>query len=775
MGKIKIPLLLYCILYAQVTSAVEQSLENPPVLSTIWLNGVDQQTEILFFKENEQEYLECSVLEKLNLNITLLKHHSKNNMFCLVTQDQLKVEFDASLQAVKLDVPAHYFNRGSSNEILYSKPEKSDLGAFLNYDFFYLNDEGGNELNTLSELGIFKDNWIFKNTFIYRKKDDSENENDSGKAFARLNTSLDFDFSDSLTSLTIGDTTTISNALINSFRFGGISWGSNYTNRPDFIYWNVPSLEGSAVVPSTVDLYLNGVSIFKQTVSPGDYNLQVGANIQNAGEAQLVVEDVLGNRTVQSFPILISSRLLKPGLNEYNLSLGKIRYDYSSGENDYREFFTSLYFRRGISSKTTLGANASYSKDLQSLGLLWTQAVSKYFTADVVGVISHTDDQQGYSAGLSLNKNFGRFNFGLSSRYTSDDYKVLGYDDGFVMPKWENLLYFGLTDLPIFQNFNMNYVEQRQHQDQNSRGVDRKVLRAEFSRQITADLSMRAGYFKEFDEQADSGAFLFLTYNFGKNRTLYADYSTEGDASLTYAQSNYGQLGLDYAVGVQRRSDREMIYNVDGQIKTRVGDLTLQHVQSDQSHQTQAGYRGAMVWLDGQFNFTQPVDNAFALVRVGDYSDIDVYRTLALAGKTNKRGYVFVHDIPAYVNYDISFDIDQLPMDDKVPFSSKKISALDKRGYVVNFPVYHAQKAVIRLLDINQHRFVAGSEVHLDNPEKDIYPVGTDGLVTLYGLLPGEHKLTVYTTGGASCQSKLIVAEKTSVEQQNKTIDLVCK
>lgn len=767
----RISLLLCCIVSVQGVLATELTVKNSSVLSTIWLNGLDMGTEILFLTEDDKQYLECSVLNKLNINIKLFENHKTDKDFCLVTKNEVKLLFDSSLQAVKLDIPANYFI-SSSDRILFTKPEKASLGAFLNYNFYYTRDKGDNDFNALSEVGVFKDNWLFKNSVIYRKNDVLEG---GGGVFTRLNTSLDFDFSDSLTGLTLGDTTTISNPLINSFRFGGLNWGTNYTKYPDFIYWNVPSLKGSAIVPSTVDLFLNGVNIFRENVTPGDYSLQVGANIQNAGEAQLVVEDVLGNKTVQSFPVLISNQLLQKDLSEYNISLGKIRYNYGIEDSDYRDFFTSLYFRRGITSGTTLGINASYSEDLKNLGLLWTQAVSTYFVVDVVGLASHSNDQKGYSVGLSINKNFGNFSFGGSSRYSSENYKVLGYENNFSMPKWENLLYLGLTDLPLIHNFNLNYVEQRQHQDRNNVQADRKVLTAGFSREITSALSMRAGYFKEFDDQADTGAFLSLTYNFEKNRALYTNYTTDGDIGLNYAQSSSEQVGLNYALGIERRGDNRTFYDIDSLIKTRVGELSLQYVRSDQDDRIQADYQGAMVWLDGHFGLTKSVDNAFALVRVGDYPDIDILRSSAVIGKTNKKGYLFVHDIPAYVKYNISFDGDQLPIDDKVPFSSKKISALDQRGYLIDFPIYHAQKVQVRLIDVNQKMFVAGSEVHVDNLEKDIYPVGTDGLVTLYGLLPGEHKLTVYTIGGKSCQSTFIVAEKIPIEQQNQIIDLVCK
>ncbi len=98
----------------------------------------------------------------------------------------------------------------------------------------------------------------------------------------------------------------------------------------------MPSLQGSARVPSTVDLYINGVNIYNQRLALVDYNLLMGAQIQQAGNAQIVVEDVLGNRSVQSFPIMVTNRLLRSGLNEYSVAAGKLRYNYNVDSSDYR-------------------------------------------------------------------------------------------------------------------------------------------------------------------------------------------------------------------------------------------------------------------------------------------------------------------------------------------------------------------------------------------------------------------------------------------------------
>lgn len=70
--------------------------------------------------------------------------------------------------------------------------------------------------------------------------------------------------------------------------------------------------------------------------------------------------------------------------------------------------------------------------------------------------------------------------------------------------------------------------------------------------------------------------------------------------------------------------------------------------------------------------------------------------------------------------------------------------------------------------------FVAGSEVAIDTPEADVYPIGTDGTVMLYGLVEGNYKLTVRTSGGRSCQTALTVPKKVE-NQSQELITLQCK
>ncbi|MET5013105.1 fimbrial biogenesis outer membrane usher protein, partial [Burkholderia pseudomallei] len=75
----------------------------------------------------------------------------------------------------------------------------------------------------------------------------------------RYDTSWSMSDPTSLTTTQFGDTISSSLAWTRSRRVAGLQWRSNFALRPDLVSFPVPALAGTAVVPSTVDLFVNGV------------------------------------------------------------------------------------------------------------------------------------------------------------------------------------------------------------------------------------------------------------------------------------------------------------------------------------------------------------------------------------------------------------------------------------------------------------------------------------------------------------------------------------
>ena len=768
---IRIIAVMPCIITGAFCMTLLHAAEDNLILSNVWLNQVDRDTEVLVFEQDQQLYAECSVLKQLKVKVELMSRSGRKPEFCLLTAAGIKSELDSSLQAVKIELPGNYFEAQSLSESPLLMPDKASLGGFVNYDLYFEDAQGSREYSALSEIGLFRDYWLLDHAMLAKHVEGGEGKRSE---MLRLNSTFSIDFPQNYTRLMLGDSTTVMNPFMNSLRFGGLSFGTSYTERPDFIYWNAPTLRGSAALPSKVDLLLNGVSIYQQQVTPGDYVLQTGASIQQGGDAQVVVEDVLGNRTVQTFPLMINNRLLLPELNEYNISLGKLRYNYNIENDDYREFFSNLYFRRGVSHATTLGFNAAYSEEVQNLGLMWTQSAGKIAVLDMYAAGSRSAQEDGYSAGTALTRSWRKVSAGASVAYASHSYRILGYQDSLSVPKYDILAYLNVYDVPRVGSVNANYVQREYYDDAEGYSVDSKMLNLGISKSFSSSLTLGLTYFNDFAPEGDQGVYFSLNYNFDSSRSLYASHSTEDFSRLQFVQNNVAETGLDYTLGAYQRGG-DVTYQAYGAYGTRFGDLSAQYLQSPDYDSSMLSYRGALVVLGKKAALTRYVDNAFALVQVGDYADVDIYRSLSPMGATRKDGSFFVHNIVPYVTYDISFNQDQLMIDDKIDYSSKRIIALDKRGYALNFPVYQTRLIVARLLDEQGQILARASEVYLNQSKSEFFPVDGEGKVYLYGLKPDVYAVTVKTAGGKSCSAVLTVPAETSEQSAAKPLDLLCK
>lgn len=78
--------------------------------------------------------------------------------------------------------------------------------------------------------------------------------------------------------------------------------------------------------------------------------------------------DAVGRQVTTAVPFYISNTLLKPGLFDYSLSLGKIREDYGLKNFSYGKFASAADARYGVNDWFTVEGRTELSSDLQLLG-----------------------------------------------------------------------------------------------------------------------------------------------------------------------------------------------------------------------------------------------------------------------------------------------------------------------------------------------------------------------------------------------------------------------
>jgi outer membrane usher protein len=83
---------------------------------------------------------------------------------------------------------------------------------------------------------------------------------------------------------------------------GGIQIQRGFSIRPDLVTLPLPSFSGSAAVPSTVDVYVNGVRTVSQDVDSGPFRINNLPILSGQGDASIVVRDSSGREVATTLP-----------------------------------------------------------------------------------------------------------------------------------------------------------------------------------------------------------------------------------------------------------------------------------------------------------------------------------------------------------------------------------------------------------------------------------------------------------------------------------------
>ncbi len=152
-------------------------------------------------------------------------------------------------------------------------------------------------------------------------------------------------------------------------RFGGIQFGTNFGTQPGFIAFPPQSALGQAVLPSTVDVFINNALVSQQSVSPGPFSISNLPVITGAGEVQLVVHDLLGREQIIVQPFYASQTLLRKGLANFSYELGFVRENFGINSNDYGSGLASTTYRRGLSDHITGEIHAEAMQNQTTVGM----------------------------------------------------------------------------------------------------------------------------------------------------------------------------------------------------------------------------------------------------------------------------------------------------------------------------------------------------------------------------------------------------------------------
>ncbi|VVE87112.1 fimbria/pilus outer membrane usher protein [Pandoraea bronchicola] len=638
--------------------------------------------------------------------------------------DGVRSTYDAARQTLALQVSDAWlapYRLGSPAPVVVSAT--SGTGVLINYDGYVQRDRF-TRASVWSEVRGFWSGGTVRQTGIVE-------HSPWRRGYRRYDTWWQHDDPARLTSWTAGDLITGSLSWTRSLRIAGLQWRRNFSLRPDLVTFPIPALRGSAVVPSSVDLYLDGVRRMGGRVPPGPFVIQEAPGLTGDLQASVVTRDALGREQITTVPLYIDPRLLARGLSSFSVEAGLPRDDYGVRSFSYRRRpVASLAARCGATDSVTVEAQAQAG---QRLALGGAGALMTLGSAGVVSASAAVSGGRGTGSQWSAGYQYLSRRLSIDAQVirTTGHYRDIASLDDVPAPRASDRV---SVSVPFARasTASLSWFAQR-------------VPRQPATRVLSASLSLPAGTrgmlsvggFRDFARRRAHGVFAMLSVLLGGSALGSTSFNQQDGQTQAWVGASrppdYGGGWGWQVLGGHAFSQR----TVQGELQYLGRHGQFSALAQQVGHQTAAslGMTGALVVMDKGVHATRRTYDAFALVSTDGQPDIPVLRESVPIGHTDSRGYFLVPDLNGFEAARIDIDPMHLSADLEVVTTERRIAPQAGSGVLVRFPVRRYRAALVTLVNASGQPLRPGTSVrHVQSGA--ITVVGYDGEVFIDALEP---------------------------------------
>lgn len=609
--------------------------------------------------------------------------------------------------------------------ISYAPVELTDevtggTGGFLNYDVSGQLAGGSASLGGSFEVGVFTKAGVGVSSFVGRWSD-----HDS--AVVRLDTNWTIDDPVKMRSLRLGDSVSRGGVGGVPLRFAGVQLARNFAVQPGFVTIPLPSVRGSAALPSVVDIYVNDVLRESRDVPPGPFEIADVPIVTGNGDVQLIVRDLLGREMLYSQSYYASPTLLRKGLHDYSYEAGFLRRSFGTQSNDYGPMLLSATHRYGFSNRFTGEVHAEATVKTQAGGVAGSVVLPGIGQAEASLAASRSDLGEGIQAGVGFERRSKVLSFGARAEVTSDNYTSGGWTDEHKPPA---SIIQAFAGVPLgFGSLGMSYLRRDGRTEPD---VEYGSANSSFRLGRLGTLQLAAR--KSLSGKKDIGieAFLVLPIGPGTSASAGALLNDRGVAINGAVQRN---LPVGNGIGYRLAASAGAFNRIDGRlsVQTSFGTYDTQLTWIDGKTGARFSTSGGFGIIAGDAFAARPLTQSFARVKVGNYPNVRVYADNQLVGRTNATGTAIVSNLRPYDRNRLRIDVGDLPWDAEVTGDERTVRPYARTGVAVDVDVKPARDGLIRILLEDGTPLPAGSVVRLaGHPDEWISAPG--GEVYLTGL-----------------------------------------
>jgi len=659
-------------------------------------------------------------------------------------------------QTIDITVPAEAFGatqlEGQTKATAPTSPPP--LGGYLSYDAALTAASGqGVSYGASLEGVVFGRFGLFDATGYLRGSADYV-QFDRGSIFWEL------PFPGQMADLTVGDAIGGGGDWSRPVRFGGVRFSRDFDTNPGFITYPIPTIGGSAALPSTVELLINNQGRMTTQAPAGPFAITNVPIVTGGGQMQLVVTDLLGRQTVISQSYYVAPRLLSPGLSDFDFYAGFLRQNFGEAGDRYGDPVAVADYRRGLTGWLTTevrgeaerGREAVGASALTRIGTLGAVETAVGYSFSREGFAGSTASESGAHYLVGFESHWPRWGFNVQWQYFAPGYSQFAELAGEAEPRQQISAGAGLQ-LGWGGSLTASYVYQSSYNEQTHEVVNAGWSKT-FARKFNVGLSL--GY-----DLLGHGwvAGFGLSVPLGRAITASANVTATNNGTVATAEATTGMPtgpGLGWRAQVSTAAEQTFaghaIYNAPS--TQLIGDVEL----SPSSAAVRVEAAGSIGMIGGYGFATRPIQSSFALVRTGDVAGAAIKLWNQPAAVTGANGTALITNLGAYQQNKISIDPADIPLDVEINATEVYARPWARAGVIANFPIRRTRSVLVVLRTPEGRAPPIGASVTV-SPGGEQTRVADRGEVWLTDVAD-DNQLSV-RWDHTSCQASLMVAPKT--------------
>lgn len=737
--------------FGQTEPPAPPVLQYQPVILAVSVNGLPGDLGAVFLQDEDGHlYAPASFLNALNLRTRKLRVNPASGTvhFDLTKIQGLSYIWDHEREELAISVAPEAFlptriniGAGVTRDVAPYTP-----GGYLNYDLSLTHSPGVSTNQGLFDLGLFRGKGLLTSSFI---------AGTTGNM--RLMTTWQTDRIEALKTLRIGDSYNSTGAWGRGVLFGGIQYGTNFAIRPDFVSVAMPSVSGKALLPSTIDVYVNRALRTSQQVNAGPFTIQNLPVVTGKGEVQIVVKDLLGREQLITQSFFASPSLLREGLVQDSYEFGWLRENYGLTSNEYSDPFAAMTYRKGLSNRLTGEVRIELQKDLATAGIsaaAMLPAISSVVESSVA--LSSADGlPPGTLTSVSYSYLGRRWSASARMQWNSLNFRQLGSDPANLPQQ------IGAAQIsaPLGEGtLSANYL-QRLNQGESLM----RVVNINYSQRLSEGLFASFTLIKPLSPDSRTVVGLVLTKVFDQKH--FGSSSLNGGASPTtlyteYQQSTPRDEGTGYRLAVLNGGES---LRQEASVTRSQSFSTIQadFVRLNDDVSSRLNVQGGIDVLGGGVYFSRGLDEGFAIVQTKDIPGVPVYLENQVVAHTDQRGRAVVNNLRPYQTNRISIDPLALPMEASVSEIEKTVVPRSQGGVLVDFEVRKVRSATLTIIQSDGNPLPTWTPVEVVGIERS-FVSGKRGEVFVDLPKANGNRVIARPPGGPVCELTVDVPDPAS-------------